>query len=82
MVAHKHYSSGQVNYLNIEKKDWKMDGEINSRQGQERAMRLKSVSLISFWKTLVLSRTRYFAEVGTVRAGVTALVSIVPSTIF
>ena len=25
MVAHKHYSLGQGNYLNIEKQDWKMD---------------------------------------------------------
>lgn len=31
MVAHKHYSLGQGNYLNIEKQDWKMDGKIKSQ---------------------------------------------------
>lgn len=56
MVAHKHYSLGQGNYLNIEKQDWKMDGKINPRQGQERATRLKSVSLTSFWEKLVPPR--------------------------
>ena len=30
-----------------------MDGEINPRQGQKRALQLNSVSITSFWKELV-----------------------------
>lgn len=52
-MAHKNYNLGQGNDLNIEKQDWKVDGEINPRQGQKRAMQLKNISLTSFWKQLV-----------------------------
>lgn len=42
--------------LNIEKQDWKVDGEINLRQGQQRAMPLKSVNPTYFWKKLISAR--------------------------
>jgi hypothetical protein len=41
MVAHKNHRLGLGKYLNLEKHDWKMDGEINPRQGQKGAVKLK-----------------------------------------
>lgn len=38
-VAHKNCRLGVGKYLNLEKQDWKMNGEINPRQGQERDQR-------------------------------------------